>query len=74
MKGSLYKLYDKLSCSLSIFLSCFIALIFRAFYFSFLPPQLFKPGGIGGGIADGVLNVAVAEVVLNEPGIRALVR
>jgi hypothetical protein len=47
---------------------------YRVFYFSFLTPELFKPGGIGGGIADGVLNVAVAEVVLNEPGIRALVR
>lgn len=32
-----------------------------------LPPELFKPGWISGGIADGVLNVAVSEVVLNEP-------
>lgn len=38
-----------------------------------LPPELFKPGWISGGIADGVLNVAVPEVVLNEPRIRALI-
>ena len=46
---------------------------YRVFYFSFLPPKLFKSGGIGGRIADGVLNVAMAEVILNEPGIRALI-
>ena len=58
-----------LSALLSFFLSSY-----RVFYFYFLSPELFKPGGIGGGIADGVLDVPVAEVILNEPGIRALVR
>ena len=38
-----------------------------------LPPQLFKPRRVGGGVADGVLDVAVAEVVLDQPGVRALV-
>lgn len=38
-----------------------------------LPPQLFKPCRVGGGVADGVLNVAVPEVVLNEPNVCALV-
>jgi len=38
-----------------------------------LPPELFKAGGIGGGIADGVLNVAVSQIVLNEPCIRPLI-
>jgi len=38
-----------------------------------LSPELFKAGGIGGGVADGVLNVAVSQIVLNEPGIRALI-
>ncbi len=46
---------------------------YRVFYFSFLPPEFFKPGWIGGGIADGVLDVAMAEVVLNQPGIRTLI-
>ena len=38
-----------------------------------LPPQLLEPCRIGGGVADGVLDVAVAEVVLDQPGVRALV-
>ena len=46
---------------------------YRVFYFSFLSPELFKAGGIGGGVADGVLDVAVSQIVLNEPGIRALI-
>ncbi len=37
------------------------------------PPELLEAGGIGGGIHDGVLNVPVAKVILNEPRIRALV-
>jgi len=36
-----------------------------------LPPQLFEPRRVGGGVADGVLDVAVAEVVLDQPGVRA---
>jgi len=46
---------------------------YRVFYFSFLPPEFFKPCRIGGGIADGVLDVAMPQIVLNEPCIRALV-
>ena len=38
-----------------------------------LPPQLFEPRRVGGGVADGVLDVAMAEVVLDQPGVRALV-
>ena len=38
-----------------------------------LPPQLLEPRRVGGGVADGVLDVAVAEGVLNQPGVRALV-
>ena len=33
---------------------------------AYLPPQFLEPRRIGGGIPDGVLNVAVTEVVLNE--------
>jgi hypothetical protein len=36
-------------------------------------PQLFEPRRIGRGVLDGVLNVPVAEIILNEPCIRALV-
>jgi hypothetical protein len=36
-----------------------------------LSPQLLEPRRIGGGLAHSVLNVAVAEIVLNEPGVRA---
>jgi hypothetical protein len=39
-----------------------------------LPPQFFKPCRIGGGVPDGVLNIAVFKIVLNEPGVRAMVR
>ena len=38
-----------------------------------LPPQLLEPRRVGGGVADVVLDVAVAEVVLDQPGVRALV-
>ena len=36
-------------------------------------PQLFKSRRVGGRVLDGVLNVPVSEIVLNEPRIRALV-
>ena len=38
-----------------------------------LPPQLLKPVRIGGGIEHGMLNFAMSEIVLNEPGFSALV-
>jgi hypothetical protein len=38
-----------------------------------LPPQLLKPRWIGGGVANGVLNVAVPEIVLNQAGVSTLV-
>ena len=37
------------------------------------PPQLLKPCGVSRGVAHGVLNVPVPQIVLNEPGVRALV-
>jgi hypothetical protein len=37
------------------------------------PPESLEPRRICSGVADGVLDVAVAEVVLNEPRVRALV-
>jgi hypothetical protein len=37
------------------------------------PPQLFEACRIGRRVLDGVLNVPVSEVILNEPRIRALV-
>jgi hypothetical protein len=40
---------------------------------SALSPQLLKPGRIGGGVPDGVLNVSMPEIILNEPRIRALI-
>lgn len=36
-------------------------------------PKLSKPCRIGGSISDGVLNVPVAEIILNRPRICALV-
>jgi hypothetical protein len=36
-------------------------------------PELFEPRRVGGGVLDGVLDVAMPEVILNEPLIRALV-
>ena len=45
----------------------------RAFSRSLKPPQPLEPCGIGGGIFDGVADVAMPEIVLNEPRIRALV-
>ena len=38
-----------------------------------LPPQLLKPCGIGSGVANGVLNVAVPEIALNQAGVRTLI-
>jgi hypothetical protein len=38
-----------------------------------LPPEPLKARGIGGGVANRVLNVAVSEIVLNEPGVRTLI-
>ena len=39
----------------------------------FSAPELFKPCRVGGRVLDGVLNVPVSEIVLNEHRIRALV-
>jgi len=39
----------------------------------FSPPQPFEPHGISSSIADGMLDVPVPEIILNQPGIRALV-
>src|SRR5947207_2913281 len=36
-------------------------------------PKSFEPCRISGGISDGVLNVAVAEIILDEPGVGSLV-
>jgi len=36
-------------------------------------PELLKPRRVGRGVLDGVLDVAVPEVILNEPRIGALV-
>ena len=38
-----------------------------------LPPQLLKPCRICGVVADGMLNVAMPQIVLNEPDIRTLI-
>jgi hypothetical protein len=35
--------------------------------FVWLPPQPLKPYRIGGRVPDGVLNVPVSQVVLNQP-------
>jgi hypothetical protein len=35
-------------------------------------PKSFEPRGIGGGVSDGVLNVPMAEIILNEPGVGSL--
>ena len=37
------------------------------------PPQLLEPCRVGGRVLDGVLNIAMSEVILNEPRISALV-
>jgi hypothetical protein len=37
------------------------------------PPQLFEPCWVGGRVLNGVVDVAVSEVILNEPSIRALI-
>ena len=39
----------------------------------FLAPQLSKPRRVGGGVPDGVLNIPVSKIILNEPGVRALI-
>jgi hypothetical protein len=36
------------------------------------PPQPIKAADVGGGIADGVLDVPVAKIVLDETSIGAL--
>ncbi len=38
-----------------------------------LCPQLLEPRRIGGGVANGFLNVAVPKIVMNQTGVRALV-
>jgi hypothetical protein len=38
-----------------------------------LPLQLLEPRRISGGVTDGVLNVVVPEIVLDQAGVRALV-
>jgi hypothetical protein len=38
-----------------------------------LPPQLLEPCRLGGGVPDGVLNVPIAEIILDEPDVRSLV-
>jgi hypothetical protein len=37
------------------------------------PPQFLKTRRIGGGVPNAVLNVPVAEIILNELRVRALV-
>ena len=36
-------------------------------------PQLLEPGGVARGLFDGALNVAMSEIILNEPRVIALV-
>ncbi len=38
-----------------------------------LPPKPFKPRRIGRRVNDGVPDVAVSEMVMNEPRVRALI-
>ena len=38
-----------------------------------LPPQPLKPRRIGHRVADGVLNIPMPQIILNEPRIRALI-
>ena len=38
-----------------------------------LPPQPLEPRRVGSGIFDGVLNIPVSQVVLNQPRVGALV-
>src|SRR5688572_6568648 len=54
-----------------------VVLIFPARFWqkrAALPPQPLKPRRIGRRISDGVLNIPVPQIILNEPGIRALIR
>ena len=41
--------------------------------FSYFPPQFLKPRWIVGGVANGVLNVAVPEIFLDQASVRALI-
>ena len=36
-------------------------------------PQFFEPPWIGCGVPDGVLNVSMSEIILNDPGVGSLV-
>ncbi len=38
-----------------------------------MSPQLLEPCRVSGDVANGVLNVAVPEIVLNKPGVSTLV-
>jgi hypothetical protein len=38
-----------------------------------LSPQLLEPCRVGGDVANGVLNVAMPEIILNEAGVCPLV-
>jgi hypothetical protein len=38
-----------------------------------LAPKFFEPRRVGGGVPDGMLNVPMPEIILNQPGICALV-
>ena len=37
------------------------------------PPQLLEPYRVGGRVLDGVLNIPVSEIILNEPRVCTLV-
>ena len=41
---------------------------------SALPPQPLKPRRIGRRVADGMLNIPMSQIILNEPRICALIR
>ena len=36
-------------------------------------PQFSEPGRVGGGVEHGMLDAAVAQVILDQSGVRALV-
>ena len=38
-----------------------------------LSPQPLKSCRIGGGVLDGMLNILVSQIILNQPGVGALV-
>src|SRR5262245_59947851 len=60
--------------ALILFVSCMASGTLTRSFEPSLPPQLFKPPRIGCRIHDGVLNIPVAEIILNEPRIRASIR